>query len=135
MFPLKSIMETDISVVNPETHIFVAMNLMVKDGLTGLAVVDVNEKLVGFLSEKEVLSMLISGAEADRQTVSDYMVTDIKRFRLEDSAVDVCDFFMNNPIHIVPIVDEENTYVGLVRRRDIIFLILRIRGKIYRKKK
>lgn len=135
MFPVNTIMETDVSIVNPETHIFVAMNLMVKEGLTGLAVVDVNNKLVGFLSEKEVLSMLISGAEAERQTVADYMVTDIRKFESEDSAVEVCDYFMNNPVHIVPIVDDENTYVGIVRRRDIIFLILRIRGKIYRKKK
>ena len=135
MFPLKSIMETDVSIVHPETHIFVAMNLFVKEGLTGVPVVDVTEKLVGFLSEKDVLKMLVSGETADRLNVSHYMSTDIKTFGPDESAVDACEFFMRNPIHMLPITDEEGKYLGIVRRRDIIFLILRIRGKIYRKKR
>jgi len=134
MFPIRSIMESDISTVHPETHIYVAMNLLVKEGLTGLPVVNVNDDLVGFLSEKEILSMLVSTEEAGTQTVRDYMIADVKSFCETDSAIDACEFFMQNSVHILPIIDEDGKYVGVLRRRDLIFLILRIRGKIYRKK-
>ena len=58
----------------------------------------------------------------------------VKYFSPDDSAVELCDYFMTHPIHVLPIV-EDGEYVGVVRRRDIIFLILKIRGKIYRKTK
>jgi len=134
MFPVKSIMENTASIVHIDTHIFVAMNLMVKEGLSGMAVIDEGEKLIGFISEKDILKLLISGEPADRHTVANYMVTDVKSFSPDDSAMDVCQFFLENPVYVVPIVDKDNKYQGVVRRRDIIFLILRIRGKIYRKK-
>jgi CBS-domain-containing membrane protein len=128
-------METEVSTVHPETHIYVAMNLMVKEGISGLPVINVNQRLVGFLSEKEILQMLVSGESSDEQTVRNYMVDKVKTFKTDDSAVDVCEYFMNNPVHIAPVVNEDGEYAGVVRRRDIIFLILRLRGKIYRKKK
>jgi CBS domain-containing protein len=133
MFPVKSIMEKNASIVHADTHIYVAMNLMVKESVSGMAVLDEEQKLIGFISEKDVLGLLISGEPAERRTVADYMVRDVKTFLPDDSAVDVCEFFLQNAVHVLPVVDQTNTYQGVVRRRDLIFLILRIRGKIYRK--
>ncbi len=134
MFAVRDIMERNISVVYPETHILVAMTMMVKEGISGLPVVDKVNRLIGYISEKDVLSMLVDPETSDNRKVADYMNYNVKYFSPDDSAVDLCDYFMNHPIHVLPIV-EDGEYVGVVRRRDIIFLILKIRGKIYKKTK
>lgn len=134
MFPIKNIMETDISFVNAETHAYVAMNLMVKEKRISYPVVDENMHLVGIITERDFLRLLISGEDISDHTVSDYMTKDVTFFNVNDSAVDVCEVFMNTPILSVPVVEDEKL-VGVVYRRDILYLILRIRGKILSKKR
>jgi len=133
MFEAHKLMERGVTTVNPNTHIYVAMNLLVKEGLSGIPVVNSSMKLVGFLSEKDVLQLLMLPEAAESGTVADYMTLDVHSFESSDSAVDICDYFMNYGVHIIPIVDGDR-FVGIVKRRDIIFLILRLRGKIFRKR-
>ena len=134
MFEINTIMERGVTTVSPETHIYVAMSLLVKEGLSGIPIVDDASCLVGFLSEKDVLEMLLSGKETEKTTVADYMVKEVKCFNYSDSAIDVCEYFMNHSVHILPILDD-GKYVGIVRRSDIIYLILRVRGKIKERKR
>ncbi len=134
MFEVYKIMDRNITPVNPETHIYVAMNLLVKEKVVGLPVVDREMNLLGLLTENDVLRMLLSRTQTDTHVVRDYMSKPKKTFSSKDSAVDVCEYFMNNQAQIVPVLSDRK-YVGIVHRRDIIFLILRIRGKIFKKEK
>ncbi len=129
MFAVKNIMETNASLVYPETHVFVALTMMLREGRSGFPVIDKHRMLVGFLSEKDLLGMLLNHDAKEDEHVKDYMTVDVKTFGPEDSAVDVCEYFMEHSIHVIPIV-EQGEFLGIVRRCDIIYLILKIRGKI-----
>ena len=129
MLPLKSIMTVRVITVKVDTPIYEALYLLAKNKISGIPVVDDEEHVVGVLSEKDVLRILVDKKLDVKSTVDDYMSRDVICFKEEDSAIDVCKFFIRNNIRRVPIVSD-NKLVGIVSRADIIPLILEARNKI-----
>lgn len=129
MFEVKDIMTKKVMTVSPDTNIYKAMSILVNKKISGLPVVDDNERLVGIISEKDMLQLLVDEEITDKTTVNDYMTKKVISFSSSDSAVSVCEFLMKYPVRRVPIVDN-GKLVGIVSRRDIIHLVLKIRGKI-----
>jgi CBS domain-containing protein len=128
VIPVKTIMTTDLVTVHPHAPIYEALNLLKDHQVSGLPVVDEENHLVGILTEKDVLTLLIS-PEPRSVTVSDYMSRKVVCFKEDDSAISVCEFFLKNAIRRVPIV-RDGKFVGIVSRRDIISLILEVESKI-----
>ena len=129
MLSLKSIMTRDVITVTPETSIFDAMELLKAHKISGMPVVDAEMRVKGILTEKDVLRILIDDEIEYKHTVGDYMTTDVVAFSENDSAIKVCQFFINSHIRRVPIL-EDGKLIGIVSRRDIISLILEAKSKI-----
>ena len=129
MLPLKSIMTIGVITVKSDTPIYEALDLLAKNKISGIPVVDDEEQVVGVLSEKDVLTILFDKNLEVRSTVEDYMSRDIICFTEDDSAIDVCKFFIRSNIRRVPIT-KDNKLVGIVSRADIIPLILEAKNKI-----
>lgn len=129
MFEIKTIMSTDLVTVREDTHIYDAMSVLVDNAISGLPVVDENFILKGVITEKDTISLLLDSDIKEKNTVADYMTKEIICFKPDDSATDVADVFIDKAIRRVPVV-ENNKLVGIVARRDIIKLILKIRGKL-----
>ena len=129
MFPVQSIMTTNVITVKPETPIFDALNLLVEHKISGMPVVDDRGFVVGVLSEKDVLEILIDKNLGIKKTVDDYMSRNVVSFTEEDSAIDICKFFIQSSFRRVPIV-KDRKLVGIVSRRDIVELILEAKSKI-----
>ncbi len=128
MFKAESIMVKDVLSVKPETLIYDAMNIMVDHKVSGLPVIDNENHLVGILSEKDVLRLLIDEDVNDNQTVSKFMNDKVVAFSPESSIVSICEFLLQNPFRRVPII-KDNKLVGVIARRDIITFILKLRAK------
>ena len=129
MLTIKSIMKTNVITVRPETPIYEALDLLFKNQISGMPVVNGQNEVVGILSEKDVLRILLDDKLIVKHTVSDYMTRDVVCFTEEDSAVDICKFFIRSHVRRVPIV-KDGKLVGVVSRRDIVELILEARTKI-----
>ena len=129
MYSIKSIMTTNVISVRPETPIFEAMTLLTENKISGVPVVDDQLRVIGILSEKDVLEMLMDKDLDIKKTVGDYMTRDVVCFTEEDSAIDICKFFIRTNIRRVPIV-KDGKLIGVVSRRDIVELILEIRTKM-----
>ena len=129
MLPIKSIMTTNVITVKPDTLIFDAMQLLVKHKISGLPVVDDEMRLVGILTEKDVLQLLVNEDITYKDTVMHYMTKKVVSFSENDSAIQVCQFLQKSHIRRVPIV-KDGKLIGIVSRRDIIALILEAKGKI-----
>ena len=128
MFEAKNIMAKEVFTVSPDSPIYDALKILIDHGVSGLPVVDGDNNIRGIISEKDMLKLLVNKDVSDNQTVADYMSSEVKGFGPEDSAVDICEFFINNPFRRVPII-ENGKLAGVVSRRDIISLILDIRNK------
>ena len=129
MLPLKSIMTIEVITVKADTPIYEALYLLAKNKISGMPVVDDEKQVVGVLSEKDVLKIFFDKKLDVKSTVEDYMSRDVICFIEEDSAIDVCKFFIRSNIRRVPIV-KDNKLVGIVSRSDIIPLILEAKNKI-----
>lgn len=129
MFKAEDIMTKKVITVLATTPIYDALNIFIQKQVSGLPVVDEGGNLVGIITEKDVLELLLYKSIQEKASVGDFMTRIVKHFNREDSALDVCEFLLQNPIRRVPITDGEKV-VGIVSRRDIISLILKIRGKV-----
>ncbi len=123
MLPIKSIMTKNVISVKPSTPIYEAMELLTKHKISGLPVVNDENRLVGILSEKDVLRILLNSDLQARNKVEHFMTKDVVSFTEDTGAVTICKFFLEKNIRRVPIV-KDGILIGVVSRRDIIALIL-----------
>ena len=123
MFSVKSVMTTDVVSVQRNTPVYEALEKLSLHRVSGLPVVDEDMNVVGILSEKDVLKILIDQNANLKESVENYMSTEVISFKEDDSATDVCKFFIKSHIRRVPIV-RDNKLVGIISRRDIVNLIL-----------
>ena len=122
MHEIKNIMSTNVIAVKRDTPILYAIEILVKHNITGLPVVDDDLKLVGIVTEKDVMGLLVD-LEDEFAKVEDYMSTDIVSFDSNDDLIAVCECLVNNNFRRVPIT-ENGKLTGIISRRDIIKYIL-----------
>ena len=132
MFPIKDIMVTKMVTVSRETPIYEAARLLVEHNITGLPVIDADCRLVGVLSEFDMLRLLIEGDVKKEQKVEDFMTHQVIAFEDTMTAIEVCEFFLSTPNkRRVPII-HEGKLVGIVTRGDIMKLIVGLRQETSR---
>jgi len=129
MLSAKSIMTKNVVTVNPQMPIYDALTILTQNKVSGVPVVNDENRVVGMLSEKDVLRILIDKALIGRYSVEDYMSQEVICFSEEDNAIDLCKFFIQSHIRRVPIVNE-NHLVGIISRRDIVKYILEAKSKM-----
>ncbi len=122
MFDTKTIMTTDVMAVKRHTPISHVAEILVKNDITGLPVVNDDMTLAGIISEKDVLCLL-SDLEDESAKVEDFMTKDVVSFDENEDLIAVCECLVNNNFRRVPIV-ADGKLVGIISRRDIIRNIL-----------
>jgi len=128
MLTLKNVMTKHVIYVKRGAPIYKAMNLLLKHKISGMPVVAESMRVVGVLSEKDVLRLLVDRKLDINSSVDDYMTREVICFSEEDSAFDLCKFFIKSNIRRVPIV-KKGKLVGIVSRHDIVNLILEVKTK------
>ena len=118
----KAIMTKKMITIEEDASIYEAMDLLIKNKISGLPVVDAKMHLVGVITEKDIMRLLFNDINNQNLTVYHCLTQDVITFGPEDSAVDICASFIKNPIRRVPIVDN-GTLIGVVARRDILAIM------------
>ena len=122
MYETKDIMTTDVITVSRHTPICDAAEILLKNDVTGLPVVDDDMTLVGIITEKDVLKLL-SAAENDSATVDEFMTNDVVSFEEETDLIAICECLIKSDFRRVPIVSQ-GKLTGIISRKDIIKYIL-----------
>lgn len=128
MLKLSSVMQSKVLTVNKDSSIHDAIKFLVAANITGLPVVDDDYRLVGIISEKDIIGLVcdpvtlesLYDGEGSGRTVSEFMTRELVTFSVDDDLVSVCEFLSNNNIRRVPIVSD-GKLAGIVSRRDIIW--------------
>jgi CBS domain-containing protein len=126
MLKAKDIMTEEVISVKKDTPIFEAVELLAKNCITGIPVVEDDMTLVGILTEKDVLGLFYALKDAENKTVNDFMTQPAVHFNENESLLDICDCLMNNPFRRVP-VTSKGKVIGIISRPDLIEYILRLR--------
>ena len=120
------LMTKNVICVKPETPVMEATRLLVKHKVSGLPVVDEEMNLLGIISEKDMLRLLVE-ENIESKTVFDFMTKKVISFKDSDSILDICDFLIRNNIRRVPIA-KDGKLVGIISRHDILTEIVRLRS-------
>ena len=89
MSELQGIMKTDVICVKRDTPVYEAIEMLLEHNITGLPVVDDRMRLVGIITEKDVLGLL-QKEEDETAKVEDFMTEDVVSFDYEDGLIPVC---------------------------------------------
>ena len=141
----KDIMTTDVMVANKNDIIANVANLLIKEKIGGLPVVDEENKVVGIISETDIMKKeshvdsprmlnFIQGTiflddmkkfEDEMRAIAAYKVEDLMSKDIitvnENDTFDyVANVMINKSINRVPVVDENNFLKGIICRYDII---------------
>ncbi len=123
MLRVKDIMKTDVISVKKETPIFEATELMVRNGISGLPVVEDDMAVAGILSEKDAILLFYEVQEAEHKTVGDFMTSPAVTFEEHESVLSLCDFLAKNIFRRVPITSN-GKLVGIISIQDVLGFVL-----------
>lgn len=116
------IMEKNVITIGPDVTLDIAIQQLLENRISGMPVVDEHEKIVGIISEKDILNFLFCGYLHNTK-VSEAMTESLIHFppdaRIEKIAVAISKYQFRR----VPIVQDDKV-IGIVSRRDIIRHVL-----------
>lgn len=112
-------MEQDVRSATPNTRADVIASIMI-EGFGAVPIVDEQRRLVGIVSEYDLLASL-----AQRHTWSDLSAKDIVTFnpysvRPETNMGTLIHVLLASNLIHVPVVEADNRLIGIVARRDIL---------------
>jgi CBS domain-containing protein len=118
MVPLNSMIT-----FGPNQPIQEVIDKIIETKISGAPVVDENRHMVGIISEKDCLRVIVDQAyhnlPANSRKVSDYMTANVKTLSPKTNVVEAAIEFLNSTVRRFPVV-ENGTLIGQVSRRDIL---------------
>lgn len=125
----RDVMTYGLLTVTSETPVYRAMQMLASREITGLPVVDDAMRLVGILSEKDIIEVLCD-PQAASKTVGELMTADVVSFDEDDCLMDICDCLARSDFRRVPILNN-GKLIGIVSRRDLIVFLLKNRSFVH----
>ena len=117
------IMTDKVITVKKDLVVTEAIALLLRWHISALPVVDDEGKMIGIISEIDLVNLAFDGNAADT-TVEDVMITNIIYFGPHTELADLVRTFSKKHLRRVPIIDKGKV-VGIVSRRDILREMLR----------
>ncbi len=125
-------MATDEITLHPDLIISKAIDILLHHKVTGVPVLDNNRKIVGMISEKDCLKLIVDSGynnlPYEDKTVADYMSRDVKSVSIDSDVLDVANEFLITNYRKFPVVNDEGKLVGQISRRDILKAIREIKS-------
>ena len=118
---VKDYMARHLVTLQPDDEIVRAILSLIEHKVSGVPVVDKNGMLVGILTEKDCLKVVVSSSYYSEYSglVADFMSTEVEVMDAQDSIVAAAERFLKKRYHRYPVMDN-NRLVGLISRTDVI---------------
>lgn len=109
-------------VFHPGQNILEAISLLIKHKISGGPVVNQYNELVGMLSEKDCLRVLIDSLYNNLPPgkVEDYMSKKVEVVTSDKSILQVAEMFLNTHFKRFPVVDHDGNLLGQISRADVL---------------
>ena len=124
----RDFMDKSFITLTPDMDVYRAIDVMLKGGITGAAVVDAKDQLVGVLSEKDCLRTLVHDAYSllPSGKVSDFMTEKPETIYADLDIFTLADKFLNRYYRRLFVLDEDNRLIGQITRRDLLRAIQKL---------
>jgi CBS domain-containing protein len=118
MLTAGAIMTPNLVTVRPDASIEEAIDVLLREQISGLPVTDENERLVGVITEFALLAIAYD-RRIKNHTVSQHMTRDLITVDVNDPLSRVADLCIVHRVRRVP-VTKEGRMVGIIARRDVL---------------
>ncbi|MCM8787812.1 MAG: CBS domain-containing protein [Candidatus Omnitrophica bacterium] len=143
---IKEIMIRNVKSIPANISVIEAFKILAEMQISGLPVIDENEKLCGMFTEKDILKTILpsyietvgkfvyvenpKGISAKILELINLKVKDIMRKEVvtvdEDTAIcEVARIMITQKIRRIPVVNKENKVIGIVARQDVLRALLK----------
>ena len=122
---IREYMDTVVPTLSPETRIMTAIDFLLRHRVTGAPVVDADERLVGIITETDLLRLVTEGVQGEPPvdaTVAEYMTTDVISVSPTVDIYYIAGMFLANKFRRLPVV-ENSKIVGAITRFDLLRVI------------
>jgi CBS domain-containing protein len=116
---VKQVMQKQVQAVHLKTKGDVVASLMV-EGFGAVPVVDSKDKLLGIVSEHDLLAAMDDGHKLSAVAAGDIMTFNPYSIRLETTLPTLVHVFRASDLIRVPVVDTKDKLVGIIARRDVL---------------
>jgi CBS-domain-containing membrane protein len=118
MLTARDIMTPHIVSIRPTSSVRTAVERLISEQISGLPVVDENERLVGIITEFALLAIAYDPAVA-KDSVAQHMTTEVLTVNVDDPIRRIADLFIVHRVRRVPVL-ENGRIAGLIARRDVL---------------
>jgi CBS domain-containing protein len=118
MLTAGAIMTPSLVTVRPEASIDEAIDLLLREQISGLPVLDDDGRLVGVITEFALLAIAYD-RRVKNHTVSQHMTRDLITVDADDPVSRVADLCIVHRVRRVPVI-KEGRLVGVIARRDVL---------------
>ncbi len=131
--PVTKFMATDLITFSPSTDIREAIEVILKNRISGAPVVDAQKNLIGMLSESDCIKTILDGPynnlPGGNGTVADFMSRKVVTIDAKKSILDLAYEFTTSPYRRFPVVDN-GRLVGQISRSDVLRAIVKMRPAV-----
>ena len=125
MLQAKDVMTKNVITIHPDASLDEAIHHLIEKEISGMPVIKENGKMVGIISEKDILNFFAFSRDLHNIKVKEVMTKDVISFPPEMDVEEIGLSIGRNKFRRAPILDGDRL-VGIVSRRDIIRVALRI---------
>jgi CBS domain-containing protein len=118
MLTAADIMKAELVTVHPDASLRDAIELLLKEEISGLPVVDDDGRLVGVITEFAMLAMVYDQT-VQCQSVANHMTREVITVEADDPVSRIADLCIVHRVRRVPVM-KSGRLVGLIARRDVL---------------
>ena len=122
MQKVKDIMTKKVVIIPDDMEIECICNVLINNSLSGAPVMNNKGKLIGFVSERDIVAAIASGDFANLEA-KDIMCKKVTKVREDTPLTEVSKIFAGKPFRHLPVV-RRGEVIGIISRKDIIGRLL-----------
>ncbi|MEX2188954.1 MAG: CBS domain-containing protein [Pirellulales bacterium] len=130
-FTVRQVMTKRVVTIPISATVDDVFDLLLRHNVSGLPVVDGDDRLVAVVSEADLFRLLDTPA-SQSTALAELWTAGVISVRPEDTLPDVIDLFRAHQVRRFPVVDDEGKLIGVVSRRDVIRMIRDVRVRVAR---
>jgi CBS-domain-containing membrane protein len=118
MLTARAIMTDDVITIDPKSSIQEAIELLLKQRVSGLPITDADGRLIGIVTEFALLAIAYDNRVRE-DSIAQHMTTEVLTVDASDPINKVVDLCLMHRVRRVPVL-ENGRLVGLISRRDVL---------------
>ncbi|OED44879.1 hypothetical protein ACH42_06485 [Endozoicomonas sp. (ex Bugula neritina AB1)] len=122
---VKDCMTAQVITISPDITVVEAIDVLLRQDITAIPVVDGDSRILGILSESDCLqgTLIESYYSQGGGLVKDYMTKEVKTASPDDDIISVYQFFMTQNAFRVPVLKDDKV-VGMLSPKDLMSAVL-----------